>query len=1034
MSKWIKTARWICIACVLGASGTLFAQTDHFIENQRYVVGINDFSWGDTYVGKTTSDNGLILAEHIDGTTTNDVKLTVSSLQIGSDTNSGNYVDIFKGGQLDIEGDLIILNTNVGEGLTIRDQGTLFIKSDFDADMAGFNYDSGARLHVGGSVTNLDRIEDGLNFTLTGENATWNFASTNLIIGSTSDANSVAISNQANFEIENILIGSSGTVSNGFIITDGGRAFVLNSITNMGTDSFIQITNSGILAVDFDFDAEQNNVALEEGGILEAHQNLIFHGITNGGGVIMTGTNANWSNLSGSTLLIGPNTDENFLLITDGATVRAENIQLGGSTNINNEILITDGGNLILENIGSTVSDTNTIEITKGGKLTLLSDYDYGLNAGNFYWHDGGIIEAQGAAPIFGSWTINDEYIENGKLFLKNGQTLILNGSGANWSAFSDNLHIGDLSPDNHLIITNGAWADVNSASIGDFKYGNFGGEGGNHNSILITGTNSLLDSVTYVAIGGTIDNGIWYEGGISNSITVNNTAKLKVGTTLHNRNTTGTSGLNIGPGSSVEAQDYYQANGAFLNIYTDASGTNAGLLRVTHTAEFEAGAQVGFDAVAALTINQVYTNQIVESGTLIVGGVTNATDLSALENLGGSLVNYDLWGTNQNIYATFTRRSISDGSGFEEDSMLDLIGQEIDRLAATGNAAASNQVEILSNMGSDLERKLQMEQMYSYSIPTYMHNQGVFSGIDQVRARGLSAREPSKKKTRSKPKGAAGPHTEDQGLQGWAKVYGSFGNRDKDAGSGFVDGYDAQTYGTVVGLDQAFGEWLFGIAGGYAGSMLDGDNGDESDASTGYGILYANYGTTDWFGDLVLSYGLTDMDNTSGTAFDVTSSTKASHSMFYIGGGYQFEDKPSGALFRPLAGLQVSLYDQDAYTEKSSNAIVKDVEAYDRWSYLSTIGASLIFPKEGEKVDMELQLRAYWLHEFNDDEEKVGYIMGTQPGQFVLRSPDSDVGQLGVGFVTKGKTAWQLRADVDVQLSETFTSTTLSGALLYEF
>jgi len=573
----------------------------------------------------------------------------------------------------------------------------------------------------------------------------------------------------------------------------------------------------------------------------------------------------------------------------------------------------------------------------------------------------------------------------------------------------------------------------VNSTSIGDFKYGNYGGEGGNRNSILITGTNSLLDSTSYVAIGGTMDSGYWYEGGISNSITVNNAAKLLVGSTLHNRNTTGTSGLNIGPGGIVDAQDYYQANGAYLNIYTDASGTNAGLLSVTNNAEFEAGARVGFDAVAALTINQVYTNMIVESGTLIVDGVTNAAtaDLDALENIEGSLVNYALWETNQNIYATFSRRSLAPDD--DPDSLLSQIKTEIDRLASLGNVAASNQVQILSGM-SEEERDLQLSQLYLYELPTYMHSQGVFDGINRVRARGTSFRNVA----RPKPKGAAGPHEADQGLQGWVKVYGNYGSRDTDEESGFADGYSAQTYGTVIGLDQSFGDWLFGIAGGYAGSVLDGDNDDESDATTGYGILYANYGTEDWFGNLALSHGLTDMDNTSGTDFDVTSSTEASQSMLYLGGGkeFKFEDQGVEALFRPELGLQASFYDQDAYTEESPDALAKDVDAYDRWSARSSLGASMVIPVAAKKVAMELLLRAFWLHEFNGDEEMVDYTLidSGLRGRFAMRSPDQDAGQIGIGYVTKGKNGWQLRADIDLQVSKTFTSTTLSGALLYEF
>ncbi|MCF7864321.1 MAG: autotransporter domain-containing protein, partial [Kiritimatiellales bacterium] len=545
--------------------------------------------------------------------------------------------------------------------------------------------------------------------------------------------------------------------------------------------------------------------------------------------------------------------------------------------------------------------------------------------------------------------------------------------------------------------------------------------------------------SATYAAIGGTMDAGNWYEGGTSNSITVGNGGLLYVGDTLHNRNTTGTSGLNIRPGGVVDVGNYYQANGAYLNIYTDSSGTNTGFLYVDDTAEFEAGAKIGFDAVAALDIGAIYTNLIIETGTLVVDGVTNATtaDLAALENTGGFLVSYDLWETNQNIYATFSRRSISDGGGFDAGSMLDQIGNEIDRLAAQGNIAASNQVEILSSMGSDQERKLQMEQMYAYQLPTFMHNQDVFGGIDQVRARGASIRGTSAKGTLPKPKGVAGPHVADQGLQGWAKVYGSYGNRDKDDNSGYADGYDVQSYGTVIGMDQAFGDWLFGVAGGYAGSNIKGDNNDESDATTGYGILYANYGSQDWFGDVVASYGLTSMDNKSGTDFDVTSSVDASQTAFYIGGGKEFKD-PDGsrALLHPLLGLQVSQFNQDAYTEKSANAVAKNVDSYDRWSYQSILGATMILPATGKTVDLETQLRAHWLHEFNGDNETVGYTLvgSSQPGQFVLRSPDQNVGQFGIGCVAKWQNGLQLRADLDGQVSSTFYSATVSGALLYEF
>ena len=235
------------------------------------------------------------------------------------------------------------------------------------------------------------------------------------------------------------------------------------------------------------------------------------------------------------------------------------------------------------------------------------------------------------------------------------------------------------------------------------------------------------------------MDSGNWIDGGTNNWITVEDAGQLDVVTTLHNRNTTGTSGLNIKPGGVVDAQDYYQASGAYLNIYTDASGTNAGLLRVADTAEFETDAKVGFDSIAALDIGKVYTNKIVEASTLIVGGVTNATteNLSALEQTRGLLVTYDLWEQNQDIYTTYLRRSIAEAGDL--DNMLAEISAEIARLAAEENSAASNQLVIIDNMGSAQEVQREMEQLYSYQLPTYMHNQGIFGGIDQVRARGAS-------------------------------------------------------------------------------------------------------------------------------------------------------------------------------------------------------------------------------------------------------------------------------------------------------
>ncbi len=1067
MSKWIKSARWICIVCVLGAAGNIFAQEDKLIENQRTNI-IHNTEWGDTYLGKYTPNNSLVVSNSAtlisanayvgvsDLATSNTALVTdggtwtMDSLQIGSTNNSGNTVTVQNGGTIEIDTGFSILGSTNGNMLTLGSGGTLYMKSDFDAEIDGFVYGSNNTLKVGGELSNLDHIENQRKLVLSGGNAAWDRSTNVVFIGENTSGNSLSLESGAQLSFTNISIGSIATTNNAFIVSSGSQATVASNLSLKGTASYVEVSgsqlqvegnldvtgvgsyigiNGGYLTANGNLNSE-NNVQFSGEGELLALGNVEMPGIDGSGLMILSGENARWTN--NTSLQIGPTQGGSILAVEDNALVQTEKIEIGGVSSSGSSVVLGDQGKMILTGNGSVLYGGNLLVVDNGGWLTFGSDFSTALTwtDTNIVWNTGGTIEFQGEAPVIDGWDFNGEYLELGTLFLGEGRTMILNGSNAYLPAHTNNFHLGDLSSDNNFVVTNGARASFKTVSIGDFK------EGGNNNTLLVSGNSSVVSNLGFTAIGGTMIANTWHEGGKNNILRIEDGALFYSPDTLHNRNTTGTSGLEIASGALVDVDNYYQSSGAYLSIFTDSTGTNTGLLRVSDTAEFEAGATLGFDAIASLDIDTTYTNRIVEAGTLVVDGVTNATttDLSALNYSGGLLVNYELWVDGQNIYAGYTRNNLL-GSG-DSDSMIDDIWGEINRLADHGNAAASNQLDIVNNMGSEEEAKLQMEQMYSYQIPTYMHNQGVFGGINQVRARGASFHGAPDKSALPRPKGVAGPHAEDQGLQGWAKVYGNFGSRDKDDGSGFVDGYDAQAFGTVIGFDQAFGDWLFGLAGGYAGSTLDGDNGDKSDAATGYGMLYANYGTKDWFGDLIVSYGLTDMDNTSGTDFDVASSVEASQTAFYIGGGYQFEDEPSGSLFRPLLGLQVSQFDQDAYTEESPNALAKDVDAYDRLSVQSSFGASLVFPKAGKKMDMELHLRTYWLHEFNDDEEQVGYALidSGLRGQFVMRSPDSDTAQLGAGFVMNARNGWQLRADIDVLLSQTFASTTLSGALLYEF
>ncbi|MEN8255907.1 MAG: autotransporter domain-containing protein [Verrucomicrobiota bacterium] len=1063
--KWKKKLGWwMCCTVVLGSVGNSAAQADFLIENQRTNL-VENATWGDTYVGKYTDGNALEILEgaklqsddafigfsstassnavHVTG---DGAEWAMDNLQIGSESNSLNYVDVRGTGVVNIAESLSILGVANGNEFILGDGGTLKVGFDFDAAMSGFSFESNGTLSVAGTLSNMDAVDGGRHLVLSGENAEWLRSTNTVHIGATSSGNSLSIENGANLLFTNLVAGAAGTWSNLFKVSSGSEATIASNLTLAGQGNAAEIGGSLILNGNLGIEGTSNlftvggnakvfgdiesntGIQFSGSGLLEAYGHVDMESIDGSGTMLLSGGQARWT--TNANISIGATEGGTTLLVQSNAVVRTDSIQIGTDSSTGNDVTLKDGGKLVLSGTGSALHEGCTLTMERGW-LTFEQNWDVsftnGLTITDLSENEKNTYEFHGKAILFGSYSESGNYTEVGLFSMRGGDTFIVTGTNAYLGIDPYNLHVGDLSEGNTLKILNGAWAEAKSLSIGDFK------EGGNDNLVLVGGNGTTMAAMEYTTIGGTLIDGAWHEGGENNVLRVEDGA-LFYSPELHNRNTTGSSGLEIASGAIVAANNYYQASGAYLTILTDTSGTNAGLL-LADTAEFEEGARVGVDAVAKLQIDQTYTNTIVEANTLIVGGSTNGTtaDLAMLDASGGSLVKYNLFlvdGTN--MVATYNRSYISDSAGFDPDSIIADISDEIDNLASQGNTVASNQVEILNLMG-DAEARAQMEQLYAYGLPTFMHNQGVFGGIDQVRARGSSFHGSG---ARNAPRGARGPapHDEEQDLQPWIKVYGAMGNRDQ--GGAFNNGYDLQSYGTVLGVDRSFGTWLFGLAGGYAGSFIEGNNGDESDASTSYGIVYASYGVEDWFADLVASHGLTSMDNTSGTDFDTTSTVDASQSILYIGLGSEVLGDDNISLVRPLVGLQISQFDQDAYTEESTTAVGKDVDAFTRRSYLSILGAEIVLPKAGRKVALETQLRAYWLHEFNSDDEIVDYTLvgSSQPGQFMLRAPDSDVAQLGIGVSAKWMSGLQLRADLDGQISDSFYSATLSGSLLYEF
>ena len=153
----------------------------------------------------------------------------------------------------------------------------------------------------------------------------------------------------------------------------------------------------------------------------------------------------------------------------------------------------------------------------------------------------------------------------------------------------------------------------------------------------------------------------------------------------------------------------------------------------------------------------------------------------------------------------------------------------------------------------------------------------------------------------------------------------------------------------------------LLGFAGGYARSVINQDDGDRSEARTGYGVGYVSLGTENWFGDINVALGRSDVKDESGTVFGTTSDYDASNFALYLGGGREFWSEQGMFCLTPEASLLLSDYYQDAHEEKS--VLPREVYDYDRTSIVSGLGVTLAMQQEFDIMILKPEARLRWLH-----------------------------------------------------------------------
>jgi len=136
--------------------------------------------------------------------------------------------------------------------------------------------------------------------------------------------------------------------------------------------------------------------------------------------------------------------------------------------------------------------------------------------------------------------------------------------------------------------------------------------------------------------------------------------------------------------------------------------------------------------------------------------------------------------------------------------------------------------------------------------------------GVDVIAARSDSAELPQ-----GLVGGAAGSADADTGLAWFANVEYGFGDRDSTE---FENGYDADSFGGVLGVDYGFNEnWVAGVAFSYNRAEVDFDrasqgslnavSGGEMESDSTTLSAFANYVNGRFFGSVIVSFGETDYD-----------------------------------------------------------------------------------------------------------------------------------------------------------------------------
>ncbi|HEY6167522.1 MAG TPA: hypothetical protein VI454_05750 [Verrucomicrobiae bacterium] len=378
---------------------------------------------------------------------------------------------------------------------------------------------------------------------VTGSNSTWTITNT-VTVGAGGANNLLVVSNGgAAFVSNSLVVGSTTNSLNNRVIVNGGTLRVANS-TNGGTLDIRRGTNvlkDGLIDVDQLVMANSTGVFTFDGGALLTRGAFISNGASftvNGGGVWDVRAGVSNHFVDGQ-LIVGDSSDNNFLIITNGALLTNDGTSTLGvkDSDSGNVALIrgagsqwlmsgslrlggTGSGNALIVSNGGVVANGDGFVGTGGdNNLAVVTGASLWSNRLDLVVGDGGSgnrLLVSNGATVFASNAviIGSTGVPTNNLLLVSSSALVTNGgngilgldTGANFNTASfsgtntrwlmaGDLYVGSNGAFNQLVVSNGALARSAFGRIGQTA-------AGSNNVAVVTGPNSVWTNQVLLSVG----------------------------------------------------------------------------------------------------------------------------------------------------------------------------------------------------------------------------------------------------------------------------------------------------------------------------------------------------------------------------------------------------------------------------------------------------------------------------------------------------------------------------------------------------